>query len=339
MNTEDARTLRHWLSTPQRILLIPHKNPDGDAMGACLGLQQFLLGFQDDVVVACPNEFPAFLKWMPGAADVILHTKDPEGVARQIREADLIFTLDFNSLDRTGAMAEALETTRARLVMIDHHQSPGDYAHLTYSDPKMSSTCEMVYRTIQALEGEGKLSADGASCLYAGILTDTGSFKFASTTPETLRVAARLMDCGADHVEIHRQIFDTNRPERLRLLGIALNNLKILPSFRTAYITLSQEELDQCDFRKGDTEGFVNYGLSVDGVVLAAIFIENREEGIVKISLRSRGAFSVNKMARAHFEGGGHINAAGGRSAESLEETAARFESLLPDYKPELLAV
>ncbi len=339
MNTEDARTLRHWLSTPQRILLIPHKNPDGDAMGACLGLQQFLSGFQDDVAVACPNEFPAFLKWMPGAEEVSFYSKDPEGVARQIREADLIFTLDFNALNRTGDMADALESTQARMVMIDHHQSPEDYAHLTYSDPKMSSTCEMVYRTIQALEVEGELSSDGASCLYAGILTDTGSFKFASTTPETLRVAAELMDCGADHVEIHRQIFDTNRPERLRLLGIALNNMKILPSFRAAYITLSQEELDQCDFRKGDTEGFVNYGLSIDGVVLAAIFIESKEEGIVKISLRSRGAFSVNEVARAHFKGGGHINAAGGRSEEGLKETAARFESLLPEYKTELLAV
>ena len=336
MNTEDARTLRHWLSTPQRILLIPHKNPDGDAMGACLGLQQFLLGFQDDVVVACPNEFPAFLKWMPGAADVILHTKDPEGVARQIREADLIFTLDFNSLDRTGAMAEALETTRARLVMIDHHQSPGDYAHLTYSDPKMSSTCEMVYRTIQALEGEGKLSADGASCLYAGILTDTGSFKFASTTPETLRVAARLMDCGADHVEIHRQIFDTNRPERLRLLGIALNNLKILPSFRTAYITLSQEELDQCDFRKGDTEGFVNYGLSLEGVKLAVIMVENKQEEIIKMSFRSKGDFDVNTFARKHFNGGGHVNAAGGMSTLSLTETKEKLHQIILQYSPNL---
>ncbi|MBC2839225.1 bifunctional oligoribonuclease/PAP phosphatase NrnA [Robiginitalea sp. SC105] len=336
MNCEDARTLRHWLSTPQRILLIPHKNPDGDAMGACLGLQHFLLRTQQAVTVASPNEFPAFLKWMPGAGEVAYYCKEQERVEALIREATLIFTLDFNALDRTGPMEEALKGAEARMVMIDHHQSPEDYADIRYSDVSMSSTCEMIYNTIVALDGAQVLSPQTAACLYAGILTDTGSFKFASTSPETLRVAALLMERGADHTEIHRQIFDTNRPERLRLLGIALKNMRILEPYNTAYITLSQEELDSCDYRKGDTEGFVNYGLSISGMVLAAIFIESREEGIIKISLRSRGSFSVNDMARTHFNGGGHINAAGGRSEAPLEETTRRFEALLPEYQEKL---
>lgn len=336
MNTEDARKLRHWLSTPQRILLIPHKNPDGDAIGAALGLQHFLLRSQDQVTVLSPNDFPAFLKWMPGADGVTDFSGDPEKGAGAIREATLIFALDFNALDRTGPMQEALSAADARFVMIDHHQSPEPFADLVYSDTGMSSTCEMVYHTICALGGAEQLPAQTATCLYAGILTDTGSFKFAATTPRTLKVAAALMEQGADHTEIHRQIYDTNRPEKLRLLGIALRNLKIIAPYRTAYITLSQEELDSCDYRKGDTEGFVNYGLSLEGTVLAGIFIENRDEGIVKISLRSRGDFSVNEMARAHFEGGGHINAAGGRSRESLSDTVARFEALLPEYEQQL---
>ncbi|TNF76488.1 MAG: bifunctional oligoribonuclease/PAP phosphatase NrnA, partial [Bacteroidetes bacterium] len=253
-----------------------------------------------------------------------------------IEEADLVFTLDFNSLDRSGPMEEHLQALSGTFVMIDHHQSPGTYAQFTYSDTGMSSTCEMVYHFIQSL-GEGdRIDAVIASCFYAGILTDTGSFKYAATTPTTMRVAAELMERGAPHAQIHRDIFDTNRPQRLQLLGCALQNLVILKPYRTAYITLSQEELNRHDFHKGDTEGFVNYGLSLRNVVLAAIFIENREEGIIKISLRSQGSFSVNEMARAHFEGGGHVNAAGGRSSESLEATVRRFEAILPTYENQL---
>jgi phosphoesterase RecJ-like protein len=233
-------------------------------------------------------------------------------------------------------MVTDLQACDSTFVMIDHHQSPGKYAQVTYSDPQMSSTCEMVYHFIQSMGEGNRINANIAACLYTGILTDTGSFKYAATTPTTMRVAAELMERGAPHTQIHRDIFDTNRPERLQLLGRALQNLVILKAYRTAYITLTQEELDRHDFHKGDTEGFVNYGLSLKDVVLAAIFIENRDEGIIKISLRSQGSFSVNEMARTHFEGGGHINAAGGRSTESIEATVRRFESILPDYENQL---
>ncbi|MEJ2585279.1 MAG: bifunctional oligoribonuclease/PAP phosphatase NrnA [Robiginitalea sp.] len=336
MNSEAIQSLKERLKNKCRIVLVPHKNPDGDAIGACLGLFHFLGQLGHEVSPVSPNDFPGFLKWMPGSDSFEIYERSKEKARELIEKADLIFTLDFNSLDRSGAMVTPLQASESTFVMIDHHQSPGDYAQITYSDPEMSSTCEMVYHFIQSL-GEGdRIDAGIATCLYTGILTDTGSFKYAATTPTTMRVAAELMERGAPHTRIHRDIFDTNRPERLQLLGCALQNLVILKPYRTAYITLTQEELDRHDFHKGDTEGFVNYGLSLKDVVLAAIFIENRDEGIIKISLRSQGSFSVNEMARAHFEGGGHINAAGGRSAESIEATVRRFEAILPAYENQL---
>jgi len=337
MKAETARQLSQLLAQPRRTVLVPHRNPDGDAIGACLGLAQYLRKTGHQVQVLSPNDFPEFLKWMPGAREVQLFEKAPEAGRQLLEQAELIFTLDFNTLDRTGEMEGALKQAPGHFILIDHHPEPGDYAAICYSDVRVSSTCGMVYNTIEALQGLPQIDAALASCLYAGIMTDTGSFKFASTAPRTLRVAADLMERGADHAEIHRLVYDTNRPQRLQLLGRALGNLRILPALRTAFITLSQDELDACDFMKGDTEGFVNYGLSLEGVVLAAIFIEHRAEGIVKISLRSQGSFDVNAMARAHFEGGGHRNAAGGRSPQSLDETVRRFEAVLPSYKNELL--
>lgn len=336
MNSEAINSLKERLKNRCRIVLVPHKNPDGDAIGACLGLYHFLRQLGHDVSPVSPNDFPGFLKWMPGSESVEIFDHNKAKALDILKEADLIFTLDFNTLDRCGSMEEYLGAFKGIFVMIDHHQSPGTYARFTFSDTGMSSTCEMVYHFIRSLGEVDRIDARIAACLYAGILTDTGSFKYAATSPTTMRVAAELMERGAPHTQIHRDIFDTNRPERLQLLGCALQNLVILKPYRTAYITLSQEELDRHDFHKGDTEGFVNYGLSLRDVVLAAIFIENRDEGIIKISLRSQGSFSVNEMARAHFEGGGHINAAGGRSTESLEATVRRFESVLPAYENQL---
>jgi len=336
MNSDMVEPLKALLKTGKRIVLVPHKNPDGDAIGSCLGLQRFLEAHHHTTHVISPNDFPEFLKWMPGAESVINFEKNRTKSEKLIASADLVFTLDFNALNRTGAMEEVLEKTTCPFIMVDHHQSPQDYAQVTYSDAEMSSTCEMVYHIINRLGAVADIDAEIATCLYTGILTDTGSFKYPGTTPTTLRVAAELMEHGAPHTLIHRHIYDTNRIERLQLLGCALQNLVILKPYRTAYITLTQEDLNRHNFQKGDTEGFVNYALSLKDVVLAAIFIENKEEGIIKISLRSQGDFSVNDLARSHFSGGGHINAAGGRSEESLKATSARFESLLPLYEKQL---
>ena len=221
----------------------------------------------------------------------------------------------------------------AKFVMIDHHQQPADYAVATYSDVKMSSTSEMVYHFMDALGQIEKLSKEIAVNLYTGIMTDTGSFRFSSTSPTTHRVAARLIEAGAESAIINQNVYDTNSPERMKLLGVALNNLVILPEMHTAYITMTQKELDDHNFKKGDTEGFVNYALSVKGVVFAVIFIENKQENLVKISFRSKGDFSVNDFARNHYNGGGHINAAGGKSSQDLNKTISEFISILPRYK------
>ncbi|MEZ4809130.1 MAG: bifunctional oligoribonuclease/PAP phosphatase NrnA [Allomuricauda sp.] len=336
MNLADITTVKSILSQPQNVVIVPHKNPDGDAIGACLALYGFLKGKGQNATVIVPNDYPKFLKWMPHNDVVLNFERENQQAQSALDRATVVFTLDFNDLSRTGQMEPVLREMDADFIMIDHHQQPNDYAKVTYSDVGMSSTCEMVYNFIEFLGELDSITKEIATNLYAGIMTDTGSFKYRSTSSRTHRVVADLIDRGADNMEIHRQVFDTNSPSRLHLLGVALSNMVILQDYSTAYITLTQQELDQHDFKKGDTEGFVNYGLTLEGIVFAAIFIENKEEGIIKISFRSVGDFSVNEFARKHFNGGGHINAAGGRSEISMEETIAQFNAILKTYKKEL---
>lgn len=336
MNKETTRTVQSLLDTPQPIAIIGHKNPDGDAIGSCLGLSFFLKSLGHSPTVIMPNDFPDFLKWLPGCDEILVYEKEVKKSTEIIDTAPVIFTLDFNSLDRVGEMEVVLAKASAQFIMIDHHQQPASYARATYSDVGMSSTSEMVFHFMEALGQSSKLSSEIAINLYTGIMTDTGSFRFSATSPTTHRVAAKLIEAGADSATIHQNVYDTNTPERLKLLGLALNNLQILPELRTAYITLTQRELDEHGFKKGDTEGFVNYALSVKGIVFAAIFIENKQEDLVKISFRSKGKFSVNEFARQYYGGGGHINAAGGKSLQDLNKTVNEFISILPRYKNQL---
>jgi len=338
MNLEQIKAVKKLLSIPQKIVIIPHKNPDGDAIGSTLGLWHYLKAIGQQATIVAPNDYPKFLKWMPGTQEILNFEKEHRQSEKSIREATLIFTLDFNHFSRVGQMVTLLENSTAAYIMIDHHQEPAAYAQIMYSDVEMSSTCEMVYNFIEYLDGLDYITADIAQCLYTGIMTDTGSFKFSATTSRTHRVAATLIDHGADSAQIHDWVYDTNSPNRLHLLGCALNNLVILPAYHTAYITLSQEELNLYNYKKGDTEGFVNYGLTLENIRFAVIFIENEEEKIIKISFRSKGSFSVNEFARTHFNGGGHTNAAGGKSEDSMEKTTARFTELLKTYKKELSA-
>ncbi|RXJ50673.1 DHH family phosphoesterase [Gelidibacter gilvus] len=333
MTEHDIKEIKALLIAPKHIVIVPHKNPDGDAMGSTLGLYHYLTKNNHTATVIAPNDYPDFLKWLPGQDKVIIYESDRTKAESLIESADLIFTLDFNALHRAGEMETPLDNSKAIKIMIDHHQQPDIYAKYMFSDVSMSSTCEMVYRFIDMLEDTDAIDSQIATCLYAGILTDTGSFRFPSSTSTTHLVAADLIDKGADHSEIYNSIYDTNSYERLQLLGVALKNLKIIPEYRTAYITLSQEELNAANFRKGDTEGFVNYGLSIKNIIFAAIFIEHKQEGIIKISLRSEGDFSVNEFSRQNFSGGGHTNAAGGKSDLSLNDTVEKFISILPRYK------
>lgn len=336
MNSESISAVKKLLNTPKNIVVVGHKNPDGDAVGSCLGLANFLRQQEHFVTVVMPNDFPDFLKWIPETSTIINYEQHQEKSEEAVANADIIFTLDFNALNRTGNLQESLEAASADFILIDHHQQPDDYAIIKYSDVSICSTSQMVYHFIEALEGLEFLNPEIATQLYVGIMTDTGSFRYPATTATTHRVIADLIETGAKNSEIHQNIYDTNSPDRIKLLGVALNNLVILPEFNTAYITLSQEELNANNFKKGDTEGVVNYALSITGVIFAVIFIENKLEKIVKISLRSVGEFSVNEFSRSHFNGGGHTNAAGGRSHLSLPKTVAEFISILPNYKEAL---
>lgn len=337
----DYTKLKEVLAIPKKIVIIPHKNPDGDAMGSTQGLCRFFKKLGHNALVISPNDYPSFLKWLPNTNEVLVYEHHKNKAERIIAEADFIFTLDFNHFSRCGDLEAPLTKAEAKgkatFAMIDHHQQPDTYAKFAYSDVNMCSTCEMVYHFIDHMNGLETLDAEIATCLYTGIMTDTGSFRYRSTSSTTHRVIAKLIDAGADNTFIHESIYDTNTYSKLQLKGVALKNLKLLPEFKTAYITMSQKELDDHNFKKGDTEGFVNIGLSMQGYVFAIIFIENKQEGIIKMSFRSKGEFSVNEFARSYYNGGGHNNAAGGRSDLSLAATIEEFLRILPNYKEALL--
>ncbi|KIA86269.1 bifunctional oligoribonuclease/PAP phosphatase NrnA [Flavobacterium sp. AED] len=329
MKIQDIQAIQLLLSTPKKIAIIPHRGPDGDAMGSTLGLYHFLLKNNHHPVVVSPNEFPDFLAWMPGSETVKIYEKDKENCTKILEDAEVVFTLDFNALHRTGEMENVLEKLTVPFIMIDHHQKPDDYATFTYSDTSFGSTCEMLYNFILFLGKKEDIDKTIGTCIYTGILTDSGSFRFPKTTGNTHRIVAELIDLGVENTEIPTLLFDNSSYGRLQLLGRALQNMKVITEHKTAYTTLTQDELNAFDYVKGDTEGIVNYGLSIKGILFTAIFIENKEEKIIKISFRSQGDFDVNQFARDHFHGGGHRNAAGGKSEVSMEETIKKFEDLV----------
>jgi phosphoesterase RecJ-like protein len=329
MNKKDILAIQELLASPKKIAIIPHRSPDGDAMGSTLGLYHFLLKLNHQPIVIAPNEFPEFLAWLPSSETVLVYENDRVNCTQILNDAELVFTLDFNALHRTGEMEQVLSKLSAPMIMIDHHQLPDSYATFTYSDTSFGSTCEMIYNFIGYLNQKGLIDKTIATCLYTGILTDSGGFRFPKTTGTTHRIVAEFIDLGVENTEIPNLLFDNNSYDRLQLLGRALQNMKVLFDKKTSYISLSQKELDEFNYVKGDTEGIVNYGLTIKGIVFAAIFIEHRDENIIKISFRSQGAFDVNQFARDHFSGGGHINAAGGKSYDSLANTIKKFEQII----------
>lgn len=320
------------LQSSKKIAIIPHRNPDGDAMGSTLALYHFLKKLNHQPVVISPNEFPDFLAWLPESQNVLIYEKNRNGTKNILEKAELIFTLDFNALHRTGEMENVLNSLQVPFIMIDHHQAPDTYAMVTFSDTRYGSTCEMIYDFIKSFGNGNNLDKTIATCIYTGIVTDSGSFKFPKTTGKTHRIVADLIDLGIENTEIHNLLFNNNTYESLQLLGKALQNLRVIKDHKTSYITLTQEELDLFNYKKGDTEGIVNYGLSIKDVIFTAIFIENKEEGIIKISLRSLGDFDVNQLSREHFNGGGHNNAAGGKSMLSMEDTIKQFENVVKNH-------
>ena len=335
MKVSEIDKIKSLLSNKKDIVIIPHKNPDGDAIGASTGLKNYFDNFNHNVKIISPNKFPDFLSWMDPDNQIRIFSED-ESCIQKIINADIIFTLDFNNLVRISSMKEQVEKSNAIIIMIDHHENPSNYADFIYSVPEMSSTCEMIYHFIDKLGDKDKIDKNIAKSLYAGIMTDTGSFKFPSTTHVTHKVVSNLLKTGISHFEIHNQIYDNNKPERIQLLSFALSQIKIIEDLNTCYISLSQKNLDKFNYEKGDTEGIVNYGLSIKNIKFAVIFMENSNEKVIRISLRSRGNFNVNEFSKNIFGGGGHKNAAGAISKKTLSKTIDYFLKSLNNYKEQL---
>lgn len=311
-----------------RVIITIHRGPDGDAIGSGLGWMHILANAGIEATVIAPDAYPEFLKWMPGNEKVIVYESEMEAAQKAIDAADLIFCLDFNSPARMGNLAEAITSANKPMVVVDHHQEPDDFAQGYYVDDKASSTAEMIFRLTETLNWDMHINHNAAICLYTGIVTDTGSFRYASVSPQLLRIAASLIERGIDHTQIYREVFDSNTLNRLKLRGFALaEKLNVIPETGTAYISLTESELKQFNFQKGDTEGLVNYALSIKGVGLAAFFAEG--DGRIKISLRSKANYDVNVLARNHFNGGGHVNAAGGMRVDTMENTIEFFKDIV----------
>ncbi len=329
---ENLHELRELLSRPKDIVITTHRNPDGDAIGSSLGLLHFLkkTGFHD-VKIITPSEYPETFSWMPEADKMIIYDDEPEKAREAIEKAALIFCLDFNSLDRIDKVGELIQPLNTPVVMIDHHLFPEPFAKFVLSDTTVSSTCELVFEFIGLLGKKNELDKTIGECLYTGIVTDTGSFKY-STSARLFRIVAELLEVGVDDYLLQDLIFNSLSEKNLRLLGHCLNNrLEVLDEFKTGIITLTKEDYQTFDIQRGDTEGIVNFILKLKNVKMAAFIME--QPTIVKISLRSKGDFSVQEVAKKYFRGGGHKNAAGGASFQPLEVTVKKFKDLLPRYK------
>ena len=334
---EALATFKKELSSPKNIFITTHVKPDADALGSSLGLANYLIKKGHKVSVVTPTDYPYFLTWMKGNDEVLDFSKPSEKAQAQSRleEADMIFCLDFSVLNRVNELGELIRKSKAFVVNIDHHQDPEDFAHFRYWSTKAAATCELVYELIVELGDESLIDKDIAECLYAGIMTDTGGFRHPNTTKNVHLVVAELLDKGADSSQIANLIYDSNSVNRLKFIGFAITRrLVVREDLHTAYFVISKKDLKKYQSQTGDTEGLVNYALSLDGIKLAALFSE-REDGI-KISFRSSSDVAVNKFAASHFNGGGHKNAAGGKSAQTLKETVERFESLVEQCQVEL---
>ncbi len=313
-----------------------HQKPDGDAMGSSLGLYHFLIQFGHAVTVISPTNWADFLNWMPGVKAVLDYERQMAASDKLIEEAEWIFCLDFNTLVRTKKMEEKLANATAQRILIDHHQEPQkDKFAYGASDTSKCSTCEMVYDFIEAAGYDSKINKEVAECLYTGMMTDTGSFRFPSTTASVHAAVANLKSKGFDHSQIHENLFDNFLENRFRFIGhVLMNRMEVFYEYNTALIAIPQGDLIKYSITTGDTEGLVNYPLGIKGIKLAAIIIDRGEER--KSSFRSKDGFDVNVFARKYFNGGGHVNAAGGQNKEPLEEVVRIFMAAMKENKEQL---
>ncbi|MDL1913838.1 MAG: bifunctional oligoribonuclease/PAP phosphatase NrnA [Bergeyella sp.] len=322
----ELQEIRRLLTKEKRIVITSHYNPDGDAIGSSLGMYHYLknIGIEANVVV--PNDFPKFLKWMPGTRDMIIAEYKKKQARDYINEADVLIIVDYNATHRSGNLMKTwIESSRSIKILIDHHQQPEDFDYV-YSDISIPATCQMVYHFVEAMGEADALDALAVECLYTGIMTDTGGFRFRSTSAETHRVVAELIDRGADPARIAENTWDTNSLSKISLLSRVLGRIELTKENKVALLYLTRKDLEEIHFEKGDTDGFVNYGLSILGVKMSVFFMEDLYEDFIKISFRSKGGLDVNTFSRKFFNGGGHINAAGGRSRKNLQDTIRYFK-------------
>jgi len=333
MDNKIHESIKSILSTKKKIILIQYSSPDADALGSCLALFHFFKN-DHDVSVISPNEFTEILNFLPGSENVIVYEFQKEKSDVLFDEAEIIFTLDFNSLGRAKNVSYKISKSSAKIIMIDHHENPDDYADFMISNSKMSSTSEMIYDFISYIDSN-KIDNNIATCLYTGIVADTGSYRFPSTTSRTLLVGSKLIDYGVDVTQIFESLHNNFQFDRLKLLGITINNFKKVEDLPVLYSLITDEDQKSSNFKKGDSEGFVNFGLSVEGILCSVLFIENKEDELIKISFRSKGDFKVNIFASRYFNGGGHIHAAGGISKLNLIDTEKKFISDIKQYLKE----
>lgn len=337
MKKADIETIKDILSSPKKMVIVTHYNPDGDAIGSSLALLLYLQQYKHQVSVLVPNSLPDYLTWMPESENILIATEQSDICKEKIEEADIIFCLDFNAFNRVGQMQEFLEQSKTFKILIDHHISPMKYFNLKYSlTDKTSSTSELVYRLIvEKLADKKHFTKAMAECLYVGIMTDTGSMSYSCNNPSTYRVLSALVDYKIDGEKIHRRVYDTYSESRLHLLGYCLfKKLVVLKEFSTSYMLLTKADLDFYNYQQGDTEGIVNYGLSIKEVRFTAFFTERDDR--VRISFRSKGNFDVNVLAKQHFNGGGHKNAAGGNFYGNIYDAVNLLLKILPSYKEQL---
>lgn len=315
-----------------RIIITTHHKPDADALGSSLGLYNFLKEIGVASTVIAPTDYGDFLNWMPGEKTVINFEREEARATQLVQEADFVFCLDFNALKRINKLGDIVRESKSKKVMIDHHLEPEGFADYALWTTEVSSTCELIYHFIELLGETDKVTKDIASCLYAGIMTDTGGFRHSSTYPSTHRATAALIEKGAEPNKIVEAIYDNYSESRMRFIGYCLNDkMQILREYNTALICVTAEELKRFNVITGDSEGLVNYGLSIKGIKLSVIIIDRTVAR--KMSFRAKGNFPANEFARKHFNGGGHFSAAGGESLESIEATEIKFKQVLADYK------
>ncbi len=331
-NSSKIRIIQEWFETKQNIVITAHKSADGDSIGSSIALMLFLQKIGQNVTICHPDKMPDFYGWLEGANKIVTSDTQEELTSKIIKSADIIFCLDYNHLSRTGDLQFIIEQSDAKKIMIDHHQNPDEKAFdIIFSYPSISSTCELIYEFIESLGKLNEIDEPIGNAIYTGIMTDTGSFRFPSTTARTHQIIANLINLGVKNHIIHEQVYDVNTTDKIKLNGFAMSEkLVVLEKYSLAYLSLSSDELKTYNASKGDTEGLVNKALSIKGMKMAVFFKE--DNNYIKISFRSKGNTYVNELAQHHFEGGGHIYAAGGKFQGTIDNAVKKLVTILPEY-------